>query len=407
MSQAALPPFRRSAPLLLLAPHLRYPIRNGADLTQDGLAVQLSRHVPYVDMVAEHEIIRFIAGQIQSRTPYAGQMRSKPVAALKTILGRSHYLIERFLSPAFRAEALGRLREPIYGTVLFSYIETASLLAEAQPQDGRLHLVYTHNDQLAWFRELARQVSNPVGKWAARVSERWYAPFFERYGSDALFLYLTPADRDGHLAELPPHAHTVLPIGVDVPDKDLSALAPGGPVRLLFVGALSVGMNADALDHFAERYWPSVRGRLEERVEVIVVGSGPTDRIRARCAQEGWTLEADVSDERLAALYERAAFAVLPFPYATGAKLKLLGALAHGTPFLATEQVSGQLSEAPAPAVFSNDPEVWAAACERVLQDGLSVRVRTAMRDEAARHSWEAVVDRFVDALAGPEENAG
>ena len=51
------------SPLLLLAPHLTWPARNGADLTHDALAESLSRRVPYVDVVGTTEVVRYAQGE--------------------------------------------------------------------------------------------------------------------------------------------------------------------------------------------------------------------------------------------------------------------------------------------------------------------------------------------------------
>ena len=397
----AWPVFRRSAPVLLLAPHLRLPAHNGADLTQAALAHHLSTHVPFVDVVAEQAVLRYAAGALVRQHPYANRMRSPVRAALRTLRHRSHYLLERFLTPAFRKEATNRLCDPAYGTVLYSYCCTASLMESGLPLPGRLHLVYTHNDQLAWFRNLAEQTHNPARRLVARISERWYQGFFARHGQEALFLYVTETDRDGHRAELPDHAALVVPIGVEIPETDGVALAPQQIVRLMFVGALSVGMNHDALSHFATRFWPAIANRLGAGVEMTVVGSQPTPAVEQVCKREGWALEADVSDERLGELYRSAAFAVLPFAYATGAKLKLLGALAHGVPVLATPQVAPPML--PPPSVVSDDPAAWASACARIAAEGLTMTERSAQQQFARRSSWASIVDRMVHTLAPPD----
>src|SRR5690606_28060261 len=109
-----------------------------------------------------------------------------------------------FLTPQFRQKAAEHLADQAFGFVLFSYIETASIAAADLPE-GRLHAVWTHNDQIKWFRNLHATFGNPLLKAVARFSERWYGKFFSRFSDDFLFLYVTREDYEGHLAHLGPH----------------------------------------------------------------------------------------------------------------------------------------------------------------------------------------------------------
>lgn len=97
-------------------------------------------------------------------------------------------------------------------------------------------------------------------------------------------------------------------------------------------------------------------------------------------------------------LYASASYALLPFPYATGAKLKLLGALAHGVPFLATSHVRAQLDEILAPCLLTNNPKAWTRQLRKVPHPDPEQRNR--LREQAAQHAWaEIVYKRMVEAL--------
>src|SRR5690606_35564118 len=102
-------------------------------------------------------------------------------------------------------------------------------------------------------------------------------------------------------------------------------------------------------------------------------------------------------DDELDELYAGTSYALLPFPYSTGAKLKLLGALAHGVPFLATANVRVQLDSVPAACVVSDSVDDW---IEQILLVPFpDNEVRTTLHRAAQQHSWASVTDRFVDQL--------
>ena len=59
-------------------------------------------------------------------------------------------------------------------------------------------------------------------------------------------------------------------------------------------------------------------------------------------------------------LYERAHFALLPFSYGAGSKLKLFEAVGRGVPVVATLAGAAGLEELPPNVFVSNSPDEWA-----------------------------------------------
>jgi glycosyltransferase involved in cell wall biosynthesis len=381
--------FDPGAPCLVLAPHLAYPTRTGADISLDRIARFLSDDVPYVNLIAQKQAVRFQDEAAVESRPFDNAHRSWWRAGGRALLRGSHYLLEKFLTPQYEKVAHHHLSDPAYGTVLCSYILTTQLLDDLP--DERLHLVWTHNDQFKWFRDRAEQASNPLARWVAQSSERWLHDFFAQHERDFLFLHVTEADRHGFARHYPDHESIIVPIGTDV--EDTPKAEPLSPetdsTRLLFVGGLSVDMNHDALAHFAERYEPVLREH-EAELEIVVVGSNPSSTVRELCRERGWALHPNVSDGELHRQYRAATFAILPFAYSTGAKLKLLETLAHGVPFLGTSKVEAQLDKAPPLCLLSDDPAAWQERVDEVKQQGIPEEQRKALVEVAHEHSWKS-----------------
>jgi len=390
-----------TAPILILAPHLIYPARNGSDISLDRIGRCLSMHVPHVDLIAERLIVRFEHGREMDRRPFANVMRSKNGAGARTLLRRSHFYLEKFLTPAYAKTATRYLRDPAYKTVLCSYATTTHLITQTRDlPDGRLHLIWSHNDEFKWFADLHRQSTNPLARFVAKSSERWLHAFFQKNRDTFLFLHVTKADRDGFARYYPDHASLIIPIGVDLPETPSPPLlSPIEPVCLMFVGALGVRMNLDALTHFSETYFPSIHSHFGDDVQVMVVGSGPSEAVQTLCTDRGWDLHADVSDSELDRLFGQAAFSILPFGYATGAKLKLLNSLAHGVPFLATTKVGAQADACAAPCLLDDNPEAWVDRITRVRNRGLSAEDRAGLVAIAKSQSWEASAAKLIEGL--------
>ena len=335
----------------MLAPHLVWPARNGADITLDQLGQRFSHKLPFVDIVGAREVARYQNGEITARRAFDTRLRSRSEAGLRTLLGRSHYYAAKFLTRGFRRVAREYLADARYRAVLYSYLTTALL---ARPNDPRPQLVWSHNDEFRWFQDLAAQAPSRLGQHVARASERWLHRFMARAGKRFVFLHVTQDDADGWEQHVPHHRYRVIPIGVAL-RQIAPPRAPDALPRLLFVGSLGVRMNLDALRHFATRYEPALRARFGEALRVDIAGSSPLPDVHRLCTDHGWALHADVEEAQLDALYGEATFSLLPFAYATGAKLKLLKSLAYGVPFLATTSVQAQADLAVPPSLIDDD----------------------------------------------------
>jgi hypothetical protein len=127
------------------------------------------------------------------------------------------------------------------------------------------------------------------------------------------------------------------------------------PKQLLFVGSLSAQMNQDALRHLAERYWPHLR----DVTRMCVAGSNPPSTVAALCAAQGWELLPNVTEDELDACYATAHFAVLPFAYGAGSKLKLMEACGRGVPALTTPAGVTGVNQIPPLVQVSEDPATW------------------------------------------------
>ena len=150
-----MPHVNLASPALLLAPHTVYPAHNGSDILVDRTARYLSMHVPFVDVLTSEEVLRFQDGRISHRELHGGQMRSKVLGAMRTVVLRSHYYKEKFLTPNYKRLARRYLSNETYQLVLASYITTAELLLKAtKATASRVEVAMTHNDEFRWFQDL-------------------------------------------------------------------------------------------------------------------------------------------------------------------------------------------------------------------------------------------------------------
>lgn len=374
-----------SSATLFLAPHLYLPPRNGADILVWNLVMSLSSHGHRCVMIAAQEVVECENGGIISRRSFKNNLRSRSAAAIRTLLRGGHYHHHRFLTKRYLREISPYLTGSDFDEIVYSYLTTALVLPQAAiPR----HYVLTHNDEFKWFQDLTRRSKNPASKYIAGSSIRWLSTFLKKHPNLRL-IHVTEEDGEGWAKHVPSNPGFVVPIGVAVSTDHIAPpIPPKNKIRLLFMGALGVAMNYDALAHFGENYWPILQGRFGPSIEIAVAGSSPTRDIKRLVSDYGWTLHPDLSDDAFDTLLASATFTLLPFAYATGAKLKLLKSLAHGIPVLATEAVAAQRDLIEPPSLLSSDPQAWANHIAEIHKRGISTSERDHILARAQEHSW-------------------
>jgi hypothetical protein len=396
--------FDPTSPCLVIAPHLKLPPNNGANILIERKWSQFSNHVPHVDIIGEKTVSRYERGQLVDRKEFSNRHRSKNLASVRTVLYQSHFLLERFLTKRFMIESSKYLNTGNYKTIVFSLIHAASLIdhpeCREKPDRKSLFVVETQNDEILWFRNIFTATRNPAAKIVSWLSLRWVKSFLKSHKSDLFLVHMTEEDQKGYLEYFPDHASCVVHAGVDIEERiDLSNFRDGSKVSLLFVGALNVKMNYDALVYFRGRYFPALESEFHDRLKVVVVGSRPSKRVVNLCNRMNWRLHKNVSDQELRDLYQGATFSVLSFPYTTGAKLKLLSSLAHATPFLATANMRPLVDSEIFPCLFSDDPVEWVGRVRKIESQGVKESERLDLVNYARRYSWDAVAGKMFDEL--------
>jgi glycosyltransferase involved in cell wall biosynthesis len=316
---------------------------------------------------------------------FANNLRAKTCAALRTGVFKSHYLGEKFITSAYCQKAKEIVGENPDALVVYSLISTASLALTEKPA-----IIMTHNDEIAWFQNQFLFSNNLLYKLTARISENWTREFLTNHARDFVFVHITQNDYEGYKRWMPEHKAFVVPVGVDM-QKISDNYHADGMIRLLFVGSLNVKMNYDALVFFRQRFWPVLKEGLSGKIEVVVLGSQPTNQVRQLCRREGWQLFPDASDEELHSQYNQASFAILPYFYTNGAKLKLLNSLAAGLPVLATTNMNILPYQRFSPNLYSDDPQVWCNHVREFISTGVSLEQRLSCQEFASQYTWEKI----------------
>jgi len=181
------------------------------------------------------------------------------------------------------------------------------------------------------------------------------------------------------------------------PDVDLDHYALESDERttceLLFIGSLNWAANRDGMEWLLREIWPAVLRAVPE-ARLTVVGRNPPAwlaRDHSRVDAVGF-----VDDERL--YYRRARALVVPLRFGSGVRIKILNALAMGTPVVSTRLGAEGVPVVDGESILlADEPAAFAAALVRLLSDEPEARRIAAAAHQICRaHYAPAVVDRRI-----------
>jgi glycosyltransferase involved in cell wall biosynthesis len=212
-------------------------------------------------------------------------------------------------------------------------------------------------------------------------------------------------DRAASQALLPPGSGRVevVPNGVDCEHNRLG-LAEPQPGALIYNGSLTYSANRDAMAYFLSEIYPLIRGE-EPGVSLTITGSLDGVDLGGLNLDDSVQLSGYVADVR--PLVAGASVCVAPIRQGGGTRLKILEAMALGTPVVATPKGAEGLRLSPGQDVLlGRDAEDFAAKVvlllrEPALRENL---IFNARRTVAQRYDWTALGRRFaglVEATVG------
>lgn len=200
--------------------------------------------------------------------------------------------------------------------------------------------------------------------------------------------YTTVSAREARLAfTLAPRGMPaiVAPNGAVV-DGQPGRFGPPHPDRLIYPGALSFDANFDAMDYFLRDIFPLIRAE-RPNARLQITGKAHSQRQAALPADVHVEFTGFVEDVR--PLVARAWAEVVPLRQGSGTRLKILEALALGTPVISTSKGAEGLDIRDGEHLLIADtPAAFARAALSVLAD-------PGLRERLAQAGYQAVRDQY------------
>ena len=185
----------------------------------------------------------------------------------------------------------------------------------------------------------------------------------------------------------------LIPNGIDA-SAYAGIRAGRGPDTLIFTGAFTYDVNHEAMVWFLGEVYPLVKAAAPE-VELLITGDHAGKPLPPAASV---TLTGFVDDVR--PLVAGAAAAVVPIRQGGGTRLKILEAMALGTPVIATRKGAEGLNVVDGRDILLADtPEAFAQAILRLRSDPVLRQelVKNACRLIRQQYDWSIIMPEFVE----------
>jgi len=288
------------------------------------------------------------------------------------------------------------LAQTIFDVVIASTGVMAAYALDTPPETVKV--IEEHNSLTRWMRERYRgqsSVTRRLQNWASWQKTRHYeARLLNRFD---LCIMVSEQDRATCLHDLPGYKGSieVIPNGVDC-QHNHPGIAPAKSGRLIYNGALTYFANYDAVRFFLTEVYPIVRQRVPN-VSLTITGSTSGVDLSGLDLDKSVILSGYVDDIRFPVA--EATVCVVPLRQGGGTRLKILEAMALGTPVVATSKGAEGLDVTPDHDILiADEPAEFARQVVRLLGDASLAR---QLADNARRlversYDWDQIGKRFV-----------
>jgi sugar transferase (PEP-CTERM/EpsH1 system associated) len=344
----------------------------------------------------EHDGARALAGEGVAVHPVPHRSRGGVGAAGSLLRGRSVH------GSAFRSRRFGQqLRDRLTrGGVDVVQCEFSSMAGYRADHDRVPWVLDAHNIEFRISARLAVTARGPLAPlyrtYARREARHRQAEEVRDWRRMDHIVAVSRLDRDT-IGELAPDVPvTVVPNCIDAQRFHRSPRPLGDQVGAVFVGKMDYRPNVDAVTWFVDAVLPLVRA-VVPGFGLTIVGRDPVPRVRALARHPGVLVVGRVDDT--VPYLHGAALTVVPLRAGSGSRLKVLEAMATGTPVVSTTLGVEGLDVEPGRHVLVADrPIELADTIVDLLGDPAQrARLADAARDLVEqRYGWPVAVEQLV-----------
>lgn len=315
-------------------------------------------------------------------------------AALRLLVGEP-LLTKNVRSTQLRALLKSISRDETYDVVMVEHIDMAryGLIFKRVPES--MLVLSLHNVSTILYERQFRNARSVREKLRAALSwiplRSWEPRMTRKYD---LLVTMSETDRRRLVDRRVDTPVVVAPNGVDTETFQPIPLHERAQ-NILFVGAMDYAPNVDAVLYFAQEILGSI-SPWADGTRLTIVGRNPTQSVAELGSDPRITVTGEVPST--IPYYREAMVAVVPLRSGGGTRLKILEAMALGTPLVTTSiGCEGIDLEHERHALVADDPKTFGERIGRLLSDAaLWERLSREGRALAENsYDWAAIADRL------------
>lgn len=395
--------------VLILLTWFPYPPDNGSKLRTYYLVHSLSQ-------AHEVTLLSFAFGTATPANPgpLAAWCTDIDVVELDPFAANQVGVLRTFLSlapvsaralPAMQQRVNQAWRRRVFDAVIAS-TEVMSTYALSAPPNT-IKVLEEHNSLTRWMQERYATQTRLAARLRCGISwlkaQRYEARLFPRFD-----LVTMVSEQDRTVTQRLPGYHgrvEVVPNGVDCA-HNRPGLGDPASHALVFNGALTYAANYDAMRWFLAQAYPQIKQAVP-KVTLTITGSTAGLDLSGLPLDSSVHLTGYVEDVRIPV--SQAAVCIVPIRQGGGTRLKILEAMALGTPVVATTKGAEGLDIVDGEHFLcADDPHTFAARTVLLLHDSA---LRHRLADNARRlvettYDWSQIGAHFVTLVESAVENA-
>jgi glycosyltransferase involved in cell wall biosynthesis len=393
--------------ILVVCPILPVPPDRGGSIRVFNLIKGLSQ-TEEVDIISiefektrQHDLAQLAN---HCRKIFLAPWKKRPkIIQIGTIMGKlfaGEPLVTKLVdSPAFREMLCEVTGEESYDIIIIEHSITAKHMYSLHPQHDANTVLSMHNTAFMQYYRMYRYETNlynklkllltwlPMRNWEPKIAAR-----FDKVVS------VSDTDKKLLLSRNPNLDIAVVPNGVDTKTCRPFPLE-SREKNILIIGSMDYAPNADAVFYFCNAIFPLIR-KSEPDCTLTIVGKDPPIGLLQLNQRRGVIVKADVDDVK--PYYQKAIVSAVPLRSGGGTRLKILEAMAFGTPVVSTSIGCEGLSvEGHRNILIADDPADFARCTTDLMADSsLWKRIVYAGRALVEEnYDWQTISLRYRDIL--------
>lgn len=387
--------------LLFISGWFPYPPDNGSRIRIFNLLKQLSRH-------HEIDLLSFAQGPVSQERldkmkSYCRSVRTVPYQefsprGLKALLGffspRPRSVIDTY-SQEMQALVAGAVADNAFDVVVASQMRAVPYALPLK----QLPRVFEEIELAVLHEQFVRQ-DDIVSRMRYRLTWWKLSSFIKQLLREfAGCTVVSERERDLVLKIMPGYdSLAIVPNGVDL-DTYSGDLGKPQPDTLIYSGALSFSANYDAMMYFLKDIFPQIKAR-RPGASLKITGRNDGVPLEHLPLDHGVQLTGYLDDVRPA--IAQSWICVVPLLVGGGTRLKVLEAMALGTPVVATSKGAEGLEISPGQDILiADEPTEFAEAVVRLLGDP-DLRAKLAANGRRLveqRYSWQTCAQELEQLL--------